>query len=159
MQLGLADWTAALLNWLERFDGLEAHLDESDCDPARLDPACCVRNVLLTHVAFWPGLKPTERLTPAQRNERLAAIIDDLLELEFIGTVSEWCGRKRFWNPLNENWLSFVTLGPDPQTLCEIESCNEVEGLLDTWISPEAARKRQSAFRQMLTGEPAGERT
>jgi hypothetical protein len=158
MQLGLADWTATLLHWLGRFDGLEAHLDECDCDPSRLDPACCVRDVLLSHVARWPELVPGQRLEPAQRGQRITAITDDLLELEFVGAVGEWCGQKRFWNPLNEDWLYFVTLGPEPDEPKLERGGNEAGELLDAWLDPDAASHRRSVFRQQLTGEAAGER-
>jgi len=39
-QLGLESWTARLLSWLGRFEGLERHLEE-DCDPV-----LCVRQIL-----------------------------------------------------------------------------------------------------------------
>jgi hypothetical protein len=49
-QLGLAGWSATLLDWLSRYDGLKQHLGEDFEPDPRLDPAVCVRDVLLAHV-------------------------------------------------------------------------------------------------------------
>jgi hypothetical protein len=146
--LGLADWSATLLGWLGRYDGIEQHLgDDYEPDP-RFDPAVCVRDVLIRHAAIWPSLALGKSLTPDQRRQRIAAITLDLLELEFVGANAAWYGpRRAIWNPLGQDWLRFIEMGPD---LAELRQMAEGEGLLDAWINPESARYSRAAIRRLL---------
>ena len=150
-QLGLSDWTATLLGWLGRYDGLEQHLgDDFEPDP-QFDPAVCVRDVLFKHVALWPSPAAGQLLTSGQRRERIVAIIDDLLKLEFVGASALWCGHPgSAWNPLTEDWLRFIELGPN---LDELRQMQEGEGLLDVWINPDGVEQNKAAIRRLLLCE------
>jgi hypothetical protein len=153
IRLGLADWSATLLDWLARYDGLEQHLGNDFRYETRFDPFIAVRDVLLQHVTGWPESDSVWRLTPVRRRQRIEAIIDDLLELQFVGANAFWGGKQRsVWDPFTQDWLQFIELGPD---LAELRHMGENqdhngEGLLDAWSSPETARRSRPAIRRML---------
>ncbi|THT95548.1 hypothetical protein E9531_17065 [Lampropedia puyangensis] len=110
--LGLSAWTANLLHFLGRFDGLEMHLDE-ECHPL-----LCTRQVLLSHVANMH----TQRDLSGTREMRMRQLIDDLMQLEFMHHRHYWCvqpphARVEF-NPLEHSWLDFVAMGLPQEQLC-----------------------------------------
>lgn len=152
-QLGLTDWCATLLNWLSRYDGIEQHLNDGfiRVGNASLDPAIGVRDVLLQHVVSWPAVSP---LTPAQRRERIVTIVSDLLDLEFVGANALWCGKNQtVWDPLTQDWLQFIEMGPDLAALRSMTIGQDGEGLLDAWINLETVQERKNTFRQLLLNE------
>ncbi|MDR0480097.1 MAG: hypothetical protein LBH31_09930 [Burkholderiaceae bacterium] len=160
LNLGLADWTVALLHWLGRYDGLEEHLEDGFMPDPRLDPACCVRDVLLEHVARWPKLELGECLALNQRQERIGLIIDDLLKLEFVASAAYW-GRPHkpasgrvVWNSLQDDWLWFIQLGPDFAAIRDIEG-DDYEHLVVT-RDKKTDTPIQMQIRHMLAGESAG---
>ncbi|MBD9534175.1 hypothetical protein IB233_21355 [Comamonas sp. CMM01] len=107
--LGLASKTSTLLQWLGRFEGLEQHLEEYQ------DPVQCVRQVLLQFRAALPALS-------AARNGDWPMIVSSILSLEFVHMHSAWSrgeGAKPriYWNPLHQNWLSFLEEGQEGETV------------------------------------------
>jgi len=53
-----------------------------------------------------------------QRRERMQAIVEDLLQLEFVSAYALWLlfspGKQRtFWRSLEQDWLNFLELGPN----------------------------------------------
>lgn len=152
MQLGLGDRTAQLLDWLGRFDGLEEHLGEGFEPDYRLDPVRCVRDVLFSHVLRYPALDEDTRLTQEQRHERIEAVVADFQALEFVGVMANWHGKKRSWNPLGEDWLSFIEFGPDLPALQQMDD-KDGHGLVDIRISAPAARSHTHVIRRILLGQ------
>lgn len=108
--LGLASKTSTLLQWLGRFEGLEQHLEEYQ------DPVQCVRQVLLQFRATLP-------VTSAARTGDWPMIVSSILSLEFVHMHSAWSrgeGAKPprvYWNPLDQNWLSFLDEGLEGETV------------------------------------------
>jgi hypothetical protein len=101
-QLGWESWTARLLSWLGRFEGLEGHMEE-DCDPV-----LSVRQILLRHVADQP------RCEVAQKG--LAdATWHTIVAQPFVHMCCDWSIdglRPRIrWNPIEHSFLQFLALG------------------------------------------------
>lgn len=107
--LDLASKTSTLLQWLGRFEGLEQHLEEYQ------DPVQCVRQVLLQFLAGLPT-------SSAARTGGWPMIVSSILSLEFVHMHSAWSrgeGTKPriYWNPLHQNWLSFLEEGLEGETV------------------------------------------
>jgi len=130
IQLGLADWSATLLHWLGRFDGYEQYIAEGE-DPS-LDPVCRVRDLLAEHVVRCGSRSADVPLTAKKRRERLDAIVEDLLQLDFVAAYA-WWGKPRgdrvHWDCLQQDWLWFIQLGPDLSALQQMRDDEECAGL------------------------------
>lgn len=101
-QLGLESWTARLLSWLGRFEGLERHLEE-DCDPV-----LCVRQILLRHVADQPR--------GAGDQKGVADVTwHTIVAQPFVQVCCDWSIdglRPRIrWDPIEHTFLQFLALG------------------------------------------------
>ncbi len=115
-ELGLSSWSATLLQWLGRFDGFEMHL------PDECDPAICVRQTLLRHVAAIPS---PEEVAPPFSPERTGVlcrqIVQDLIELDFVSYRSYWgqlLAPRLHWDPLSHSWLTFLECGQPEEDIC-----------------------------------------
>jgi hypothetical protein len=111
--LGLADKTAALLQWLGRFEGLEQHLEEYQ------DPVQCVRQVLLQFRAALPVASTGKHDV---RPGDWPMIVSAILSLEFVHMQSAWSlgegvKPRLFWNPLHQSWLNFLGEGLPGETV------------------------------------------
>ena len=115
-QLGLSRRLPTLLQWLGRFDGFEAHL------PDECDPAICVRQTLLRHVADLPPADGATAPASAKRAEALwQHVVQDLLDLDFVHYRSYWgppLEPRVHWHPLSQAWLSFLECGQPEEHLC-----------------------------------------
>ncbi|WP_126312662.1 hypothetical protein [Delftia acidovorans] len=105
-QLGLESWTARLLSWLGRFEGLERHLEE-DCDPV-----LCVRQILLRHVADQPrGAGEQKGLADVTWH----SIVHTIVAQPFVQVCCDWSIdglRPRIrWDPIEHTFLQFLALG------------------------------------------------
>lgn len=111
-QLGLADWLPVIVRWLGHYDGIERWLEDE------FDPAIAVRQTLVRHAATQGHADST--LSCAQAGALKQAIVEDLLELDFVRYRADWGpypkGRLR-WDPLHQSWLSFLTLGEASENL------------------------------------------
>ena len=101
--LGLNDWLPTVMHWLGHYDGLETMLE----DPC--DPAICVRQVLLRHVAQQPAGGSAPRLA-SEAQALKQAIAEELATLDFVcyRVFLGQRGRHRaYWEPLEQSFLSF----------------------------------------------------
>lgn len=108
-QIGLSAWTAVLLGWLGRYDGLEEHLHQEE------DPACCIRDVLMRHAIQVGPIDAAGAPTPAALRERKRKIVLDLLQLDFIRCKAYWgpfLVRTMVWSPLEQSWMGFLDRVP-----------------------------------------------
>jgi hypothetical protein len=108
-QLGLSEWAGTLLGWLGRYDGLEEHLHVES------DQACATRDVLMRFAIEAPKLDAGKTLSSQALHERKAAIVEELLQLDFVRTIAYWgplLEQRIVWNPLEHSWLSFLDLLP-----------------------------------------------
>lgn len=117
--LGLTAWTATLLHFLGRFDGIEMHIDEES------DPLLCVRQVLLSHVAdsgrACSGV--VEKGLAQHSKSLMQRIVTELMQQDFLHHRSYWSAqppRPRLqFDSLQHSWLEFITLGqPGEEVWC-----------------------------------------
>lgn len=146
VRLGLAHWSATLLHWLGRYDGLEEYLH------AQCDPACAVRDLLAAHVERWPALADGECLSPQEQRLRIEAVIDDLLELDFVAARAHWGPLLRrgptVWNPVQEDWMWFLLLGPGWESVLQAQG--EDHDVLQVWTRSQEDIPYKQAIRAML---------
>jgi hypothetical protein len=141
--LGLSSWSERLLTWLGSYDGLEEHLD--------CDPACSTRDVLFQHAVACPPVRGIH-LRPAAVARRKAAIVDDLLALDFLRCRAYWgpfLDQRRAWNPLEQTWLSFLETGPE---------WHDGETGLHIWTQLNGVPEHVPAIRRFLLGADAPHR-
>lgn len=108
-QLGLGDWAGTLLGWLSRYDGLEEHLHLAS------NQAITTRDTLMRFAIETPKPEPGTTLTPQALHELKAAIVEDLLQLDFVRTIAYWgplFEKRIVWNPLELSWLGFLDMLP-----------------------------------------------
>jgi len=148
-RLGLSDWAGTLLDWLGRYDGIEEHLH------ADLDPPACVRDVLAEHADHWPALAPGHSLQSAERRARIEAIVEDILQLEFLTSRAywgPWLVKKIVWDPLQEHWMWFLQYGPDFDAMRHLDEDRDV---LQVWTRFSEDPEFLQATRRVLLEEVA----
>ena len=111
--LGLASKTSTLLQWLGRFEGLEQHLEEFQ------DPVQCVRQVLLQFRAAVPASRDGQlHVQPGDWPRIVAAILSqDFVQMQSAWSRGEGAKPRIFWNPLEQSWLNFLSIGLDGETV------------------------------------------
>ena len=109
--LDLRDWTPTIVHWLGMYDGLEMHLPPED------DPFGAVLKVLVDFVVNVRNVSTTT----LQRTQRKAAIVNDLLDQQFIFWRANWSDRRtkipREWHPLKQSWMAFIESGETAEEL------------------------------------------
>jgi hypothetical protein len=149
--LGLAGWTAHVLSWLARFDGIEPHI------PREHEPLASVRQILYgfvlsgRHISDTGGGRLKEDVTSA------------LVNAEFVKYVAYWlpgpdtaaasdelapaASGLHLWTPLHQSWLSYT------QHLASLarDTC---EGMMILRVVP-GATVDQAAHRSRLWGAEA----
>ena len=110
-QLNQAARTNALLRWMGRFDGIEAHLEDDQ------DPFLCIWAVLQAELKSSDAGKLAVNETQEQAWER---IVSAIMRLDFVHTHSSWgtpTKSRLKWNPLEQTWLEFLELGKFGESL------------------------------------------
>jgi hypothetical protein len=108
-QLGLSEWAGTLLGWLGRYDGLEEHLHVES------NQACATRDLLMRFAIEAPKLDAGTTPSPQALHERKAAIVEELLQLDFVRTIAYWGPlfvKRIVWDPMEHSWLGFLDLLP-----------------------------------------------
>ena len=108
--LGLKNWTNNFLLWLAHYEGFERHIEETN------DPVMQVRDVLVKYVIAGKRCSAENK---AECESLLQDIARSILERDFMYYKAFWgddpmfpTGGKKFWNPAQQSWLSFLEHRP-----------------------------------------------
>lgn len=110
--LGLASWSAHLLSWLARFDGIEPHI------PCEHEPLTSVRQILYSfvvagrHISDTGGGHLKEDVTSALVNAEFVKYVAYWLPGPDIDSASDELPPAapglNMWTPLHQSWLSYT---------------------------------------------------
>lgn len=146
-QLGLSEWAGTVLSWLGRYDGLEEHLHIDS------NQATTMRDALMRFAIETPKPEAGTTLAPQALRELKAAIVEDLLQLDFVRTIAYWgplFEKRIVWNPLEMSWLGFLDILP-------ISDDREGEECLMVITKEEADPAHLQAIHDLLMSGPAPE--